>query len=97
MTASIRLTPEETARLRSRIELDISPNCPYRLYGLGTGHIARQQHVEIGKVRLAETVVEFEDSGGRRLRALDLLVRSMVAYWFQQRFGPRLGRPACLL
>ena len=79
MTASIRLTPEETTRLCARIELDISPNYPYRLYGLSTGHVSRQQYVEVGEVRLEQAVVELEDFGGRRLRALDLLIRSVIA------------------
>jgi len=79
MIASARLTPEETAWFCTRIELDVSPNSSYRLYGLGAGHVSRQKHVEVAKVRLAEAVVELKDFSCRRLGAFDLLVRSVVA------------------
>jgi len=45
-------TPEEAARLRASIELDISANRPYRLYGLSTRHVSGQEYVEVGQVRL---------------------------------------------
>ena len=55
-TASYHLTleptPEKAARLRASIELDVSANRPYRLYGLSTRHVSGQEYVEVGKVRL---------------------------------------------
>jgi hypothetical protein len=47
-----QLTPEEAARLCASIEFDISANRPYRLYGLGTGHVSGQEYVEVGQIRL---------------------------------------------
>jgi hypothetical protein len=62
------------------MELDVPANCSYCLYGLGTGHVSRQEYVKVVEVRLAQPFVELKDFMRRCFGAFDLLVCRVIAW-----------------
>lgn len=73
------LTPEKAPRLHRAIHLQLPPNAPHGPHCLSTGHIAREQHVEVVQPGLSQPLVQLLQLGGRGLGAADLGVGRVVA------------------
>lgn len=73
-------TPEERARLHSRLRPQVTCYYADSLDCIRSGSVAREQGIEICKVRLLESFIDVVNLFGRRLGTLYLTVAGMIAW-----------------
>ena len=76
---TVQLTPEERARLRGRLQLQVTGDCAHGLDGLGAGSVSREHHVEIRQATLLQPGVKIGDFVRSGSCAFELLVAGVVA------------------